>query len=82
MLMPCLAGCRNVFDRQGPPQDPLFLSRTPTAAKTTSAPPVVIACLEPAAPRNPFAGDSNTAIADNNSGSVPGTLMHRSNAKD
>jgi hypothetical protein len=49
-----LTGCSGLFSGHGLPDDPLFISRKPLEAKAVSAPPVVIAHLEPAPPPNPY----------------------------
>ncbi|HWY86003.1 MAG TPA: hypothetical protein VNX28_04720 [Gemmataceae bacterium] len=78
VLVPCWVGCQT----QGPPRDPLFISKTPMSAKAQYGPPVAIAYLEPTLPRDPFLAASTPSFADKNVGSVPGTLTNRPRDKD
>jgi hypothetical protein len=47
-----LVGCKTP---KGPPEDPLFLNRTPIEVKPHAGPPVVVACSEPEMPLSPVA---------------------------
>ena len=82
MLAPCLTGCQGFFGNDGPPHDPLFLSKTPMSAKAKLAPPVAFAYLEPALPRDPFLAKDAPIFADKNGGSVSGTLTNRTKDQD
>ncbi len=75
-LVPGLAGCQNYFGTQGPPHDPLFLSKIPTTGKAEFTSPVAFAYLEPSMPRDPFAQDAGI-LADKNGDRVSGTLTNR-----
>jgi hypothetical protein len=77
ILVPCLPGCKNLFGTDGPPHDPLFLSKTPMTAKAEYAPPVALAYLEPTAPRDPYLAKNLPALADKNGRRVEGTLTNR-----
>jgi hypothetical protein len=78
ILVPCTTGCQGFFGNQGPPHDPLFLSKTPMSAKAELAPPIAIARLEPTAPRDPYYATNAPALANQNGRPVPGTLTNRS----
>jgi hypothetical protein len=78
ILVPCLLGCRSLFKSEGPPRDPLFVSKTPTTAKAEYAPPVALAYLEPTVPCDPYSVKNAPAFADKNGRSIQGTLTNRS----
>ena len=78
ILVPCLPGCQGLFKSEGPPRDPLFVSKTPMTAKAQYAPPVALAYLEPALPRDPCLAKDAPALADKNGRPVKGTLTGRS----
>jgi hypothetical protein len=77
ILTPCLLGCHNLFGTQGPPHDPLFLSKTPMTAKAQFSPPIAFAYLEPTVPRDSFLDKDAPVVVDKNDRKVPGTLTNR-----
>jgi hypothetical protein len=77
ILAPCLVGCHHLFETQGPPHDPLFLSKTPMTAKAQFAPPVAFAYLEPTLPRDPFLEKNAPVLVDKSDRMVPGALTNR-----
>ena len=82
ILLPTLTGCQGFFGTQGPPRDPLFVSKTPMSARAEFAPPVTFAYLEPAVPRDPFSVKNDPLLADKNSRPVPGTLTNRAKERE
>jgi hypothetical protein len=77
ILVSCLSGCRSFFTSDGPPHDPLFLSKTPMSARVDFASPVAFAYLEPTMPKDPFLAENPPVLVDKNGPSVPGTLTNR-----
>ena len=59
-----LVGCQSLFGPKGPPQDPLFLSKTPMTAKAVYGPPVSFAYLEPSLPRDPYFARNLPALVE------------------
>ena len=80
ILAPLFMGCQSFFANQGPPNDPLFFSKTPMAAKVEYGPPVTYAYLEPSVPLD-IAG-RGTVIVEQNVRPVPGMLTNRSKEQE
>jgi hypothetical protein len=76
--MPCVPGCQNFFKSEGPPHDPLFVSKAPMTAKADHAAPVALAYVEPVLPRDPYRSDDGPTLADQNGRPVRGTLTGQS----
>jgi hypothetical protein len=82
ILMTCLTGCQGLFGTQGPPHDPLFLSKTPMSARAELAPPIAIAYLEPTVPLDPSLAKNAPVLVDHNGPPVPAKLTNRPNEQD
>jgi hypothetical protein len=78
LLTPTFLGCQSIYPPAGLPRDPLFLSKTPVAAKARFAPPVVLAYREPTAPQ----GFMFANVPDNAPPTVPATLTNRPAKQD
>lgn len=49
-----LPGCRWLFKKPDPPQDPLFLIKKPIESKAKFGPPLVVPNHEPTPPADPY----------------------------
>ncbi len=76
VLAPALIGCQGLCGTQGPPHDPLFISKAPLSAKAELNPPVAFAYLEPTMPPDPFFLKNRPVYGDTGN-SVPATLTNR-----